>query len=245
MYAQCNVDGEQYLLLKSICDHKKDGHAIEKADAYITEKNRKSLRKTTKGWLLCVEWKDGTTTWEKLTNLKESNPVEVAEYALSVGIDDEPAFKWWVPFTLNKRDRIILAVNSRYHKRTHKFGFEIPKTVQDAFQLDDQNNDDLWAKAIKKEMGKVRIAFDIKPHGEKAPVGYTQIGCHIIFDVNSFHVMAPILALLLGLLFLRGHIFLKNWSYRPLLRASTSPFNGTCLFIYSIEVPFALYRSNG
>ena len=184
MYAQCNVDGEQYLLLKSICDHKKDGHAVEKADAYIIVNNRKSLRKTTKGWSLCVEWKDGTTTWEKLANLKESNPVEVAEYALSMGIEDEPAFKWWVPFTLNKRDRIILAVNSRYHKRTHKFGFEVPKTVHDAFQLDDQNKNDLWAKAIKKEMGKVRIAFDIKPHGEKAPVGYTHIGCHIIFDVK-------------------------------------------------------------
>jgi hypothetical protein len=39
MYAQCNIDGEQYLLLKSICDHKKDGHAVEKADAYITVNN--------------------------------------------------------------------------------------------------------------------------------------------------------------------------------------------------------------
>jgi hypothetical protein len=50
------------LLLKSICDRKKDGHAIKKADAYITVNNRKFLRKTTKGWLLCVEWKDSSTT---------------------------------------------------------------------------------------------------------------------------------------------------------------------------------------
>jgi hypothetical protein len=170
--------------LKSLCDHKKDGHAVKKADAYITVKTKNPCTRPTKGWLLCVEWKDGTTTWGKLANLKESNPVEVAEYALSVGINEEPAFKWWVLFTLNKRDHIILAVNSWYHKRTHKFGFEIPKTVQDAFQLDDQNENDLWAKAIKKEMGKVWIAFDIKPHGEKAPVGYTHIGFHIIFDVK-------------------------------------------------------------
>ena len=167
MYAQCNIDGEQYLLLKYISDHNRDGHTVEKADAYITVNNRQPLRKTTKGWHLCVEWKDGTTTWENLANLKESNPVEVADYALSVGIDDEPAFKWWVPYTLNKRDRIILAVNSRYHKRKHKFGFEVPKTVRDAYVLDDQNKDDLWDRAIKKEMGKVRIAFDIKPHGKK------------------------------------------------------------------------------
>ena len=34
--------------------------------------------KTTKGWELCICWKDGTTTWEKLSDLKESNPVELA-----------------------------------------------------------------------------------------------------------------------------------------------------------------------
>jgi hypothetical protein len=30
IYAQCNIDGERYLLLKLICDHKKDGHATRK-----------------------------------------------------------------------------------------------------------------------------------------------------------------------------------------------------------------------
>jgi hypothetical protein len=51
------------------------------------------------------------------------------------------------------------------------------------------------------------------------------------FSVNRIPVMAPILAPLLGFLFLRGHISLKNRSYRPLLRASTSPFKSTCLLI--------------
>jgi hypothetical protein len=31
-----------------------------------------------------------------LKDLKESNPVEVAEYAVANKIDDEPAFAWWV-----------------------------------------------------------------------------------------------------------------------------------------------------
>jgi hypothetical protein len=53
--------------------------------------------------------------------------------------------------------------------------------------------------------------------------------------------MAPILAPLLGFLFFQGHIFLKNRSYRPLLRASTSPFKSTCLLIRLKEVPDALY----
>jgi hypothetical protein len=53
--------------------------------------------------------------------------------------------------------------------------------------------------------------------------------------------MAPILAPVLGFLFLRGHISLKNRSYRPLLRASTSPFKSTSLLIRLKEVPDALY----
>ena len=101
-----------------------------------------------------------------------------------MGIEEEPAFKWWVPFTLNKRDSIILAVNSRYHKRTHKFGFPIPKTVKEAYAIDTENNNKLWTKGIEKEMNKVRIAFDIKEKGDKPPVGHTYIGCHLVFDIK-------------------------------------------------------------
>jgi hypothetical protein len=37
------------------------------------------------------------TTWEQLADVKESNPVEVAEYAVSRNIKNKPAFNWWVP----------------------------------------------------------------------------------------------------------------------------------------------------
>ena len=87
--------------------------------------------KSTKGWQLCIQWRDGTFIWENLSTTKESNAIEVAEFAVSQGIDHEPAFAWWVPYTLKKRDRIIASVNARYHKRTHKFGIEIPKSMAD------------------------------------------------------------------------------------------------------------------
>ena len=32
--------------------------------------------------------------------MKESHPVEVAEYARARGTDKEPSFEWWVPHTL-------------------------------------------------------------------------------------------------------------------------------------------------
>ena len=46
---------------------------------------------------------------------------------------------------------------------------------------------------------------------------------------------------LFGVYFSGGHFSLKNRTCTPLLRHSASPNKGTCLFIYSIEVPFALY----
>ena len=43
--------------------------------------------------------------------MKESNPIEVAEYAVARKIDDEPAFEWWVPYALRKRDVIVSAAS--------------------------------------------------------------------------------------------------------------------------------------
>jgi len=42
-----------------------------------------------------------------LKDLKVSNPVELAEYAVANKIVEEPAFAWWVQQVLRRRDRII------------------------------------------------------------------------------------------------------------------------------------------
>ena len=172
MYAQCDINGQQHVLLKSIIDHKKDGTAVPMSDKFIELNGRKTIRKSTRGWYLCVQWRDGTTTWETMASLKESNPVEVAEFAVSQGLDNEPAFAWWVPFTLKKRDRIISGVNARYHKRTHKFGVELPKSVREAEKLDIANGNTYWQDAIAKEIKAVRIAFKILNGDEAIPPGY-------------------------------------------------------------------------
>jgi hypothetical protein len=62
MYAECDAEVGQYNLMEGIIDHKKDGHAIERADMYIKNGSNTQVRKTTKGWHLCVEWNDGTTS---------------------------------------------------------------------------------------------------------------------------------------------------------------------------------------
>jgi hypothetical protein len=92
MYAQCDIEGRQYNLMEGIIDHRTDGRVIYPADMYTKHGSNKKVRKTTKGWHLCVELKDGTTSWECLTNIKESNPVEVTEYAAAKSLLDTPGF---------------------------------------------------------------------------------------------------------------------------------------------------------
>ena len=75
--------------------------------------SQKIPKKTTRGWELLVEWKDGSMDWIRLANLKESYPVQIAEYAVANGIDHEPAFKCWVLSILRRRDRIISKVKSK------------------------------------------------------------------------------------------------------------------------------------
>lgn len=185
MYSQVDSEGFQYELLDSIIDCAKDGNALEKGQEYVvTKRGRQRISHTTAGWKLLVLWKGGGEQWIPLKDLKESNPVEVAEFAKSRGIDDEPAFKWWVPYTLKKRDRIIAAIDSRVRNTTHKYGIEIPRTVQEAKKLDVKNNNTLWEDAIKKEMYNVSIAFDILEEGKSAPPGWMKSSGHIIFDVK-------------------------------------------------------------
>ena len=184
MYAQCDIEGNQYLLLDAIVDHRRYMSAIDKSDGHITKNGKKFRRRTTTGWRLCVQWKDGTTSWEKLADLKESYPLEVAEYAISREIDDQPAFAWWVPYVLKKRNRMISAVRKRYHKTTHKFGFEVPKTVRRAHELDKENGNTRWRDAIVKEMDAVKTAFKMLDEGKDPPPGYQQIDCHMIFDIK-------------------------------------------------------------
>jgi hypothetical protein len=62
MYVQCDEEGNQFNLMECIVDHNTDGHDVECADMYIKHGSNKQFRKKTKGWHLCVECKDGTTS---------------------------------------------------------------------------------------------------------------------------------------------------------------------------------------
>ena len=111
LFAQVDDEGNCQVLMNEIIDYQTNWTKLKQQDAFITTKTgTKRRRETSKGWELLIEWKDGSTNWVSLKDIKESYPVEVAEFALATHISMEPAFAWWVPFVLKKRNRILAKV---------------------------------------------------------------------------------------------------------------------------------------
>lgn len=178
-------EGYQQKLLEEITDHCSNNTAIAKENGYYVGPTGHHTRKrTTRGWQVFVMWKGELTNWISLKHMKDSYPVEVAEYARATGIDSKPVFAWWVPYVLKKRQRIIAKLKSRYWDRTHKYGIRIPKSVSKAIQLDKENEDTQWQKAHKLEMSNVQITFQMYNENPKDLEGYQEVKCHMIFDVK-------------------------------------------------------------
>ena len=59
---------------------------------------------------------------------------------------------------------------TRYMKKTHKCGVEVPKTVTKAKELDKRNGNTKWADAISKEMTIIMVAFDILDGRVRDPI---------------------------------------------------------------------------
>ena len=88
------------------------------------------------GWSFQIKWKNGLNSWVNLKYLKDLNPVEVAEYVTACGIEQEPAFAWWVTYTLRKRDIIVSAVYLKVKIFSHKYGIEVPTSIVSAKNID-------------------------------------------------------------------------------------------------------------
>ncbi len=93
------------------------------------------------------------TAWLPIKDVKESNPIKLAEYAVLSRIDEEPAFKWCVSLVMHKQNQMVNKVKKKYWRTTHKFGIRIPKSVAEALCFSAENGNTYWSNAIKKEMG--------------------------------------------------------------------------------------------
>ena len=136
--AQVDSEGHECLVMREICDHRKNIRAISIDDGYIVDCHGvKQPKITLDGWEVLIEWKDSLTSWVQLKDVKDRNPIELTEYTVANKILEEPAFKWWVSKALWCRNRVILKATSKYGKTMHKFSVLVPHTAEGALKLNE------------------------------------------------------------------------------------------------------------
>ena len=136
LFAQVDQDVQRFVLFDEIIDWRTDGSQIKLEDAFIHINNgNKGRRETTKGWEVCIQWKDGSSTWNPVKDVKEAYTIQLSEYTVKNRIPEQPDFAWWIKYVPKKRDRIVSKTASKYWQKTHKYGFKIPKSVKEAMQI--------------------------------------------------------------------------------------------------------------
>ena len=115
---------------------------------------------TPKGAELEVAFIDGTASWIPIKDLKESNPIETAKFAVSRNIQDEPVFAWWVTHVMRNRAAIIKKVSTQTAKKSIKFGILIPNNIDHADRLDAESNNTFWEQLIQKEVSNAKVTFN-------------------------------------------------------------------------------------
>ena len=132
IYEQVEVDneGQNWAMMDEIVDHCKTNDVIRHEEQHFKKNGKKCAKWTTKEWFLCIKWKDGSTNWERVSELKESHPLETAEYAEANLLLQEPAFSWLVPQALRQKCRMVKVLKTRYHRMKEKLAIELPKNIK-------------------------------------------------------------------------------------------------------------------
>ena len=71
MFAQVDEEGNCHVLFDEIVEHRCDGNQVKMQDVLST--NTRGVKRrcpTKKGWEILVKWRDGSTTWISLKDMK-------------------------------------------------------------------------------------------------------------------------------------------------------------------------------
>jgi hypothetical protein len=92
LYSQVNGYGQQELLFHEIVNHRNVPDFKDGPEMMPTKHGQNwKFPKTTKGIDIQVRFRDKTLTWLPMNEVRHSNPIELAEYAVQRGIANDPA----------------------------------------------------------------------------------------------------------------------------------------------------------
>ena len=100
--------------------------------------------------------------------------------------------------------------------------------MKEAYEIDKENGNKYWAKAIEEKMENIRVAFDTLEDGTNVEPGRTFLNCYMIFETKID--------------FKRKAIYVANGAKTPNL--STSSYAGV-VCRESVRIEFTLAALNG
>ena len=102
---------------------------------------------------MCIRLKNQSTLWSQLKNFKESDSVGLTEHAVANQLVGDPAFKWWVPLTLKKLDRVLQKAESGHHRIIQEVEIDFtPRTFKMALQVDPETGIAIWRDALMQDV---------------------------------------------------------------------------------------------
>ena len=137
-----------------------------------------------------VEWENGEVTAEPLTTIAADDPVTCAIYARDNKLLDTPGWKRFKSIARRQKKLFRMANQAKLRSFNsaprYKYGYEVPRTYDQAVRLDQRNANTKWQDATKTEMAQLDEYDTFKDLGKdaKPPDGYKKIRVHLVFDVK-------------------------------------------------------------
>ncbi|MEM1007622.1 MAG: reverse transcriptase domain-containing protein [Myxococcota bacterium] len=143
-------------------------------------------------WQVEVKWDTGELSWEPLGDIKATDPVTVAGYAAKHNLLDTTGWKWAKGYQPDGRvvkllRRVLVAARKKARSGpVYKFGYRVPRTTRQAYQIDAESGTTKWKEAIDAEMKKMSDFGTFRPLGpdETLPDNYQKVPMHMCFDVK-------------------------------------------------------------
>jgi hypothetical protein len=132
---------------------------------------------------LLIAWKNREITKEPLKIIAADNPVTCAIYARENGLLHQPGWKQFRHIAKNEKKFIRMVKQAKRKSFNtapkYKYGYEIPRTYEQAKHLDQRNGNTLWGDATVLELNQIDeyINFIDKGHHTKvsSPSGYKKL----------------------------------------------------------------------
>ena len=139
---------------------------------------------------LHVLWEDGTKTYEPLDIMAKDAPETCAEYAIENKLVNKPGWKRFKRYARNKKKLIRelhqAKLKSQRRSVKYMYGYQVPRDVREALELDKQNGNTKWRDSINLEIQQLMDykTFVDKGKGRVNLPGYQFIRCHMVFAVK-------------------------------------------------------------